>query len=336
MPFRCDLPPTDFTRPIFSIILGNTLLSTLPGISGAGPTPKKTLFTPNLDSELVLNGSIQSQPSKPNTPTGCPTPATITRAMMELMDLTPLFINAGLVNPPVIPCLDVYGVPGRDPRTQDAVPKAEELYERGYWVGRYFSRCGDLLVLGECVPGGTTTALCVLRALGYKAQVSSSFITNPLHLKQEVCDMVVARIGREGITNPLDIVRYAGDPMLAVAPGIVQGFQGQVMLAGGTQMLAVSAVLSKMGVSLPSIGTTEYVKGDPSASFEKTAREIGVQAYYIDPDFGDLGHTGLARYCIGEVKEGMGAGGAMILACMLGFGPEEIRGKIFQVVQAFS
>jgi uncharacterized protein (TIGR00303 family) len=336
MVFRCDIPPFSFLRPVFSVVLGNTILSTVPGISGAGGTPQKTLLTPNLDSELVLNGEIRSLPIKPNTPTGCPTPATITRAMMELTGVTPLFINAGLAHAPVIPCLDVYGEPGRDPRTEDAVPQAYELYKRGVWVGKYLSCCGDLLMLGECVPGGTTTALSVLRALGYEARVSSSFVNNPLGLKQQVCYAVAARIAAAGVTAALDVVRCGGDPMLAVAPGIVQGFQGPCILAGGTQMLAVAAILAEMDAPLPPVATTIYVKEDPSASFEKTARDIGVQTYFIDPDFGDLGHAGLARYCIGEVKEGMGAGGAMILAGMRGFDAVTIKEHIFRVVQGFA
>jgi uncharacterized protein (TIGR00303 family) len=335
MAFRCDIPPFSASRPVFCIVLGNTILSTVPGVSGAGGTPKKTLLTPNLDSELVLQGAIRSLPIKPNTPTGCPTPATITRAMMELIGLTPLFINAGLTHTPVIPCLDMYGEPGRDPRTEDAVPRARELFERGIWAGKYLSQCGDLLVLGECVPGGTTTALCVLRALGYQARVSSSYVQNPVGLKQQICDAVLGRIAAQGVTAPLDIVRCAGDPMLAVAPGIVEGFPGPCILAGGTQMLAVAAVLAGMRATVPPVATTIYVKEDPSASFEQTAREIGVETYYIDPDFGELGHIGLARYCIGEVKEGMGAGGAMILASMQGFGPAAIKERIFQVVDGF-
>jgi uncharacterized protein (TIGR00303 family) len=335
MAFRCDIPPISFSRPVFSVVLGNTLLSTVPGISGAGGTPEKTLLTPNLDSELVLRGEIRSLPIKPNTPTGCPTPATITRAMMELTGLTPLFINAGLSQNPFIPCLEMYGEPGRDPRIGDAVPRAQELFERGVWAGKYLSCCGDLLVLGECVPGGTTTALCVLRALGYEARVSSSYVQNPVGLKQEVCATVLERIPRRDDMTPLDLVRCCGDPMLAVAPGIVQGFRGTCILAGGSQMLAVAAVLAGMKAPLPSVATTVYVKEDPSASFERTARDIGVETWYVDPDFGELGHAGLARYCIGEVKEGMGAGGAMILAGMQGFGPARIKERIFRVVHGF-
>ncbi len=335
MPFRCDLPPVSFSRPLFSVILGNTLLSTVPGVSGAGPSPAKTVFTPNLDAELVLEGAITSLPHKPNTPTGCPTPATITRAMMQLIGLTPLFINAGLVHPPPIPCLDVYGTPGGDPRDGDAVPKAGELYRRGILVGTYLSGQGDLLVLGECVPGGTTTALCVLRSLGYNARVSSSYVRNPVEIKERICEAVGTRINAEGISDPLEIVRCGGDPMLAVACGVVEGFSGTVLLAGGTQMLAVAALRKAMNRVPPAITTTVYVREDHTASFARTAAEIQAPAYYIDPDFGELGHAGLARYCIGEVKEGMGAGGAMILACLMGYGPETIREEIFSVVKGF-
>ena len=43
-------------HPLFISILANTQLSTVPGISGAGPTPEKTLFTPILDAELHFQG----------------------------------------------------------------------------------------------------------------------------------------------------------------------------------------------------------------------------------------------------------------------------------------
>ena len=101
--------------------------------------------------------------------------------------LAPVLINAGLAHTPTVPCLDVYGSPGGDPRKVDAVPHAAHLFERGEMIGRLLSQYSDFLMLGECVPGGTTTALCVLRALGYEASVSSAFARNPLDLKDAVC-----------------------------------------------------------------------------------------------------------------------------------------------------
>ena len=336
MTFLSKQPDIAFTKPLFCGILGNTLLSTVPGISGAGPTPDGTLWTPVLDAELVTCGAITSFPMKPNTPTGCPTPASITRAMMELSGIRPLFINAGLRHSPTVPCFDVYGDVGGDPRNGEAVPRAQELFSRGIMMGEILSDTSDLLVLGECVPGGTTTALCVLRALGYNAAVSSSFANNPVTRKEEICQSVLERIHHAGVTMPLDIVRYAGDPMMPVAAGIVKGYTGNILLAGGTQMLAVCGVLKAMGGTLPSVVTTAYVRDDPSANVPDLADKIGVEMIYVDPAFGDLGHSGLARYCIGEVKEGMGAGGAMCLAHLTGHSADEIRNKILTSVSAYS
>jgi uncharacterized protein (TIGR00303 family) len=336
MPFVSEDPHLDITSPIFSSILANTILSTVPGISGAGPNPEKTLLTPILDAELIIHGSITSTRIKPNTPTGCPTPASITRAMMDLIVMKPLFINAGLSQSPTVPCLDVYGCVGDDPRERDAVACADALYYRGMWIGEYLSQSSDLLVLGECVPGGTTTALCVLRALGYMASVSSSFVDNPMSLKEEICNRVLQRIREQSIRRPLDIVRVAGDPMMPVAAGIAHTYPGTLVLAGGTQMLAVAALVKAFGDRVPVIATTSYVRDDVSANVVDLAGRIAVKIIFVDPGFNDIGHAGLARYCIGEVKEGMGAGGAMLLAYLLGYTPEAIRAKIYETVSAYS
>jgi len=312
------------------------MISTIPGLSGAGPTPEKTLLTPNLDAELVTCGRITSLPLKPNTPTGCPTPASITRSMIELTGVPPLFINAGLKYPLTVPYIDALGQMGEDPRKCNAVPDAKKLFSHGQEIGKILSWSGDLLVLGECVPGGTTTALCVLRALGYPATVSSSFVRNPVNQKEALCKEVVAKITVEKITDPLEIIRCAGDPMLAVAAGIASTYKGTLILAGGTQMLAVCGIIKAMNGKLPMLVTTAYVRNDKTANVQELADMIGVSVYYIDPGFGELGHDGLARYCNGEVKEGTGAGGAMFLANIMGYTPEEIRKKIFETVQAFS
>jgi uncharacterized protein (TIGR00303 family) len=322
-------------NPLFVGILANTMLSTVPGVSGAGPTAAKTLLTPVLDAELITNGAITSMPVRPNTPTGCPTPATITRAVMELLDMSPLFVNAGLVHTPTVPCLDLYGSAGEDPRYSDAVPAANDIFLKGESLGRFLSRYSDLLVLGECVPGGTTTALCVLRALGYPARVSSSYAKNPVGIKEEIWETVKARAGSFNPEYPLEIVRITGDPMMAAAAGIVSGCKGNVLLAGGTQMLAVAAVLKAMGKEVPGIAMTCYVRNDPVADITGTGQTIGAKIFSVDPGFGEIGHPGLARYCIGEVKEGMGAGGAMFLASLQGFTPERIRHQILSTVSRY-
>jgi uncharacterized protein (TIGR00303 family) len=336
MPFLSEKPDISFKSPLFAGILANTLLSTVPGISGAGPSPEKTLLTPNLDAELITDGAITSIAGNPNTPTGCPTPATITRAMMVLTGVRPLFINAGLRFTPSVPCLDAYGEVAGDPREGDALPSAGRLFAQGERIGAFLSDRTDLLILGECVPGGTTTALCLLRALGYEASVSSSFVENPVPRKEEVCSKALERVKAGGVSSPLDLVRFLGDPMMPVAAGIAKSYNGTLVLAGGTQMLAVSALIRALGQPLPSVVTTSYVRDDPTANVPALATQIGVHITFVDPGFENLGHAGLARYCIGEVKEGMGAGGAMFLAHLMGHSPDAIRRAILATVHSAS
>ncbi|MEN6395747.1 MAG: nicotinate mononucleotide-dependent phosphoribosyltransferase CobT [Methanoregula sp.] len=336
MAFVSGKIPISFKKPFFCGILANTMLSTVPGVSGAGPSPEKTLLTPVLDAELIATGNVTSYPFKPNTPTGCPTPSTITRAMVSLCGLQPLFVNAGLQHTPTVPCYDLYGKVGDDPRIRDAVPEVQALFSHGETLGKILSQACDLLVVAECVPGGTTTALCVLRALGYEASVSSSFVKNPVSIKEEICSKALARISSGKITDPLDIVRYTGDPMMPVAAGMIKSYTGNLLLAGGTQMLSVAALVKALGKKPPAVVTTSYVRDDPTANFPALADRIGSPVYYVDPGFGDLGHSGLARYCIGEVKEGFGAGGAMYLAYLMGHSEDVIREKILSAANACS
>ena len=62
MAFVTGSPEIKPERPLFCSILANTLLSVVPGISGAGATPEKTLLTPILDAELIACGTITSMP----------------------------------------------------------------------------------------------------------------------------------------------------------------------------------------------------------------------------------------------------------------------------------
>ncbi len=328
MPFISENIQIKPRNPLFCSILANTIFSTFPGVSGAGPGPEETLYTPILDSELIITGNIVSMPVKPNTPTGCPTPATITRAMMNLTGLKPLFINAGLKFKPVIPVLDALGNCSGDSRIEPSLPDAEGLFQRGKWIGDFFSQISDMLVLGECVPGGTTTALCVARALGYEMRVSSSFSKNPVKLKEEIAARTLDRLKLKRVTEPIQIMKEAGDPMMPVATGIASSYKGKLFLAGGTQMMAVAALIKRMGKIPPAVVTTSYVRDDPSADIIRTSRNIGIDMIYIDPGFENIGIPGLARYCIGEVKEGMGAGGALMLASILAKSEEEIRDAI--------
>ena len=64
----------------------------------------------------------------------------------------------------------------------------EEVIERAKVLGEQMAKASDYLVIGESIPGGTTTALGVLTALGVDAEgkVSSTLPQNPHSLKSEV------------------------------------------------------------------------------------------------------------------------------------------------------
>ena len=314
--------------PMFALILANSLVSTIPGVSGAGESPEKSLLVPQLDAELIVSGMLSTEEDTPNTPTGCPTPAILTLAMMDLIGMHPLMIAAGIESEISVPYLNLGEACGGDPRLGNAVPGAHRLYERGVKAGEYLSQTCDMLVLGECLPGGTTTALCVLRALGYAAKVSSCLVENPVTQKEQITAEAVTRVADAGVTYPLDIVARIGDPMIPVAAGIAEGYSGRLFLAGGTQMLAAAAVIRALGNTVPDVVTTSYVYNDPTATFRETAAAIGCDAYYVDPGFDAIGHAGLARYAEGEIKDGSGAGGAMFLASLLGYTPEQIKDAI--------
>lgn len=338
MTFVSEKMEFDAVSPLFALVLSNSLVSQIPGVSGAGEDPESSLYVPPLDAELIINGELSGDLT-PNTPTGCPTPAAITLSMMDLIGMRPLMIASGLNKPVVVPHIACGESAGGNPAAAEpAVPNARELFEKGRWIGEFLSQSHDLLVLGECLPGGTTTALCVLRALGYAAKVSSCLVTNPVQKKEEIARAAVDKVSRLGLTpeNPLDIVAAVGDPMMPVAAGIAEGYRGKLILAGGTQMLAVCAVIRALGNAVPDVVTTSYVYNDASASFKTTAEDIGVHTYYVDPGFDTLGHAGIARYAQGEIKEGSGCGGAMFLAHLLGNSAEEIRAAILEHVSRYS
>jgi NaMN:DMB phosphoribosyltransferase len=163
--------------------------------------------------------------------------------------------------------------------------------------------------------------------------VSSSFASNPVSKKEELCRQALERAHASGASAPLELVRALGDPMMPVAAGIAKTYTGTLVLAGGTQMLAVAALIKALGRRVPAIVTTCYVRDDPTANVQALAQKIGARVTYVDPGFEDLGHAGLARYCIGEVKEGMGAGGAMYLANLMGYTPTMIREAILSTVE---
>ncbi|WP_457550737.1 nicotinate mononucleotide-dependent phosphoribosyltransferase CobT [Archaeoglobus sp.] len=315
------------------VVLGNTELSLIDGISIAGANPELTKFTPPADAEYIFYDKPKIIDAIPVTPQGHPTPAIITKACYELAKFPISVVRAGTFLAPLIPHNHISDSVGRDFRKTTALPNAEEIMDKSKLLGRELSKIVSEIVIGESTPAGTTTAQAVLWALGYKAKTSSASPKNPQELKRAVIEEGFKRAGVEFgelADEPLKALKEFGDPMLACVLGISLSFEGNVVLAGGTQMLAVSALLKALNVKLNrfKIATTRWIVEDKSATFEKTAEEIGVEYYVAQLDFSESEFNGLRDYEKGFVKEGVGAGGAVYLAEKKGFSCEDVFKKV--------
>ncbi len=317
------------------IIVGTTETASIPGLSAAGATPELVAHTPAADAEIVTYGRPVLAPTLPVSPTGCPTPAAITRAVREVVGFDLIVIEAGLVGDTAAPTIHAAARPGADIRTSVAVPHANTIVRTAYELGR--SIPAPELIVGESIPGGTTTALGVLTALGESHGVSSSLPENPLALKREVVEtgLTASQISPGDVEgDPVDAIRLMGDPVLAALTGFVRGARTrgvQVTLAGGTQMLAVAALLRHGGDSSPiDIATTPFVVRDPSAGIERAAAELDVHLHVTDPGFDGATHPAMRAFSAGEGKEGVGMGGALYLAEREGVSMQQIRTRFVE------
>jgi uncharacterized protein (TIGR00303 family) len=187
------------------------------------------------------------------------------------------------------------------------------------------AKTADYLVIGESIPGGTTTALGVLSAMGVNAEgkVSSSMPDNPHELKNETVRAGLAASGASFgslANNPIKAISCLGDPMLPAFAGLVVGAATQVpvLMAGGTQMTAALAVVKALNPDVlcnVAIGTTRWVANDMSSDIKGIVAQISdVPVMAADLDFAQSRFLGLQAYEKGIVKEGVGAGGAAIAA----------------------
>ena len=328
-------------KPMFLCVLSNTKTAHIPKLSAAGKTAELTDYTPAGDAELIGTGGIISVPVLPMTPPyDTPTPAIMTRSALKLTGTPFHFINSGLIVTPDFPFIDLKAKPGEDIRESVAVWDVQDIYERAKLLAKRFHSHADHVIIGESIPGGTTTAMGVLMALGYNGNVSSSADENPLELKKKV---VEEGMRASGLTfgclkdDPMKAIACMGDPMMPAVVGLVEGLQNaevSVVLAGGTQMAAVFALVKHLGLNTEklAIATTRYVVEDNSADFIELTRNLGVPVVYVaDPGFGKSSLKGLHRYETGTIKEGAGAGGAMYLSGLYGISQDDFRTEVENV-----
>lgn len=317
-------------QPVFWCALGHTDTCLLSGISSAGVSEELRPLTPAADAEVVILGAPRCLPQLPSNPSGAPGPAGITRAALRLAAMDARFVGAGLCVWPRTDCLRVGELPGGRIDLGQAVADAPGLFEAGVRLGSEIAAGSAHLVLGESVPGGTTTAQALLLALGYAAdgRVSGSMPGNAHDLKTRVAHAALEAAGLmagDARSDPLGGVGAVGDPMQPLVAGMALGAaraKCDVLLAGGSQMVAVAALLQAIAgpeaFERVAIGTTRWVVEDPSADVAGLAREVSPELplLAVNLDFSRSRHAGLREYEAFMVKEGVGAGGACIAALL--------------------
>ncbi|MGC8645241.1 MAG: nicotinate mononucleotide-dependent phosphoribosyltransferase CobT [Thermoplasmata archaeon] len=310
---------------IFILTIGNTAISRINGITAAGGNPDLIKFTPPADAEYLFFERPRCINSIPVTPSGNPTPAIITKASRELAKFPVMVVRSGSTAEPLLPYVFVSSKEGGDIRREAGVPGISEIIGRSKILADELFSLEKEAMLAESIPGGTTTAMAILRRLGYDSISSSSLPMNPVDLKSRVVDEAMRRAGD---VKGLNVLKELGDPVLAFIFAFSREFRGKIYLAGGTQMLAVAALLKLDGVTPEGIVTTRYVVGDKTATFSRTAREIGVDFIEVPLDLSVSKYQGLREYEKGVVKEGVGAGGAYYIASKAGFTNKEIVNRV--------
>ncbi len=328
------------SSPLFACILGFTDTCLIPGISAAGATPEARQYTAIADAEFLANGPVP-QPRYPLPPLQAgASPVLISRAVVEALSLPVYLFNSGLPQLPAVPAIDLGGTTARCLSQGQALEltTVKHLLEQGLIWGERLAASipHGYLIVGECVVGGTTTALAVLTGLGIAAdgKVNSS---HPVCNHAQKWDLVQSGLQNAGMghgdvsahrsLNPLQLVAAVGDPMQITAAGmaIAASRTCGVLLAGGTQMLAVYALIQAITREYALmwepeqvvVGTTRWVAADPTGSTVELAQLVGsVPLLATQLNFATSRYTQLRAYEQGYVKEGVGAGGCAIAACL--------------------
>lgn len=315
-------------NPIFVCVISHTETSKIQGLTVAGANPNLIKFTPPADAEFLYYGKCICIKGVPATPDGKPTPAIITRTSLNIAGIPFIVVDAGVKIKPAIPFFS-FDLKHGNNITEEIAMSLEDVkkaYLYGKLLGEQLAKNNDLVILGESIPSGTTTALGVMLSLGIDGayKISSSMPNNPHELKNKI---ITSSMERNKIKfgefkeQPFNAVSYLGDPMIPSIAGIATGALEngcRVMLAGGTQMCAILTFLKRLEIKTNKIviGTTNYILDDLQSDFENLVysidREIGILT--VDLHMKESNKQGLRAFAEGFVKEGVGAGGTSITA----------------------
>ncbi|MBW4530735.1 MAG: TIGR00303 family protein [Aphanothece saxicola GSE-SYN-MK-01-06B] len=320
------------------LLLAATDTAAVPGISAAGATPSSRRRTAAADAELLLLGPAGERPhALPPLPAGV-SPALISHVVLRELAVAPLVVDLGCPVAPAVAHLRLPGLAGGGPARCLSGGEAldpgrlEALLALGRRWGEGLPP-GRPLLLAECVPGGTSTALAVLVGLGVAAHgLVSGSLRHPDHGRKAA--LVERGLRAAGLTDggagAARVAAALGDPMqpLAAAMVLAAAAAGRpVLLAGGSQMAAVLGLA--LALAPPSLrpaiaagtalGTTAWVADEAGSDLALLLRRIGGRwgveplAFAADLRFTDPCHPALAAYELGYVKEGVGAGGLALL-----------------------
>ncbi len=305
---------------LFSFVISYTETCEIPGITIAGTDPDSVKYTPAADAEYLHYGFCKCIDKIPMTPDGKPSPALLTKVALESASIPHLIINAGSKIKPQLPYFHLDLEPGKNIAEFPALESSSVLkaIDYGRIIGRTLASLTNCLLIGESIPGGTTTALGVLRGLGLDAKVSSSIPENPVDLKNSVVTQATKRFDSN---DPFVIVSNLGDPMIPVVAGMLSSASEitNVLLSGGTQMGAVLAFSKKIGFNEnnTAIGTTCYITNDRTANFSDVVAQIAdIPILSVNPKLETSKFEGIRAYSKGFAKEGVGAGGSIIASIL--------------------
>lgn len=326
---RNDLLSFKSNRTSFVLAISYTETATIPGLTVAGANTELLKYTPAADAEYIYYGSCKCIDTIPATPDGKPTPAIISKTALDLSNIPISIVDSGSKIKPIIPYISIDSEFGKNILEEPGLEIENVIrnYNMGKLLGKELAKINETVIIGESIPGGTTTALGVMQALGFNGynKVSSSMPDNPNELKNKIVEKALLRSKiRTGdcLNDPFRAIASFGDPLMPTVVGLAEEVisrKRKIILAGGTQMCCILALLKSLNVRLRDnicIGTTSYIINDKKSDIVGLLNNISdeVPIFYIDLLLENSTKKGLRSYSEGFVKEGAGAGGISIAA----------------------
>lgn len=311
---------------LFICTIATTKTAEISGISAAGATPRLRRYTAQADVEYLFYERTYTIKEIPKNPLGPPSPVIITKAALNLSSMPLFIIDGGCQRKAKVPAIILRKNGLKCITSAEAFDNGDELLKLSKILALELAKTNRFIILGESVPGGTTTALSIMSYYGISAhsKVSSSMKDNAHKLKTEVVERSHKKLKfkkHSASLTPIEVVSAIGDSMQLINATMALYLADYlpVILAGGTQMLAVIVFMIKLAEYLNkpvcweniSVCTTRWVYEDKTADFKGLSKDIknDLLVFASDVDFKKSKFKGLQMYEEGLVKEGVGAGG---------------------------